>query len=76
MVGFLNSGQYVHLPSLVQILGFMVLSSCCCLGKSICALVIRSLRLGSLLYPKIGGLGNKCPESWLLDIVFQLDMSF
>ena len=49
VVGFLNSGQYVHLPSLVQILGIMVLSYCCCLGKSISTLVIRSLRLGSHL---------------------------
>ena len=65
VVNFLSNGQYVHLPSVVQILRILVLTSCGCSGKSISALVNISLRLGNLLYPKIGGLGNKCPQSWL-----------
>ena len=77
MANLLSNGQYVHLPSLVQILGILLLASCGCSGKSISALVNISLRLGSLLYPKISGLGNKCPQSWLLDVIFQLHiMSF
>ena len=77
MVNFLSNGQYVHLPSLVQILRILVLTSYGYSGKSISALVNICLRLGNLLYPKIGGLGNKCPQSWLLDLIFQLRiMSF
>ena len=54
----------------MQILGIGFLSIEVSLGKSISAFVIRSLRLRSLLYPKIGGLGNRFPQSALFETMF------
>ena len=70
-VCFLIKGQYLHLPSLVQIFGMGSVVTVSVGGKSMVELVMRSLKLGNLLYPIIGGLGNKSPQSVLLLIMFQ-----
>ena len=65
------SGQYVHLPSLVQT------GTCCGAilvswgGYTVFELVSMSLRFGSLLNPTIGFVVKIGPQSGLLEIIFQ-----
>ena len=51
---FLIKGQAVHLPSLVQMVGFGMVEVFICGGYNIEAFVNMSLRLRSLLNPIIG----------------------
>ena len=68
-------GQYVHFPNLVH----TVLKAIFCLvslvgGNVIAALVSRSLRFGSLLYPMSGLSLKICLSSSVFWIMFQLSL--
>ena len=64
-------GQYVHLPSLVQIVALWGSSVVLLGGYLREALVSMSLRLGSLLNPITGFSLNSVPQSGLLLRIFQ-----
>ena len=64
-------GQYVHLPSLVQTLGFSVTELRNDGGKDILLDVRMSLKLGSLLKPISGFCAKICLSSSQCSIMFQ-----
>ena len=67
----LSLGQYVHLPSLVQTLGFSVTELGNDGGKDILLDVRMSLKLGSLLKPISGFLWGDFLSSSQCSIMFQ-----
>ena len=68
---FLISGQYVHLPNLVQVGTYCEVDVFSWGGYTVVELVSISLKFGSLQNPIIGSVVKIGPQSGQLEIMFQ-----
>ena len=68
---FFISGQYVHLPNLVETGTYCGRDSFCWGGYTVIELVSISLKFESLLSPTIGLAVKIGPQSGLFEIIFQ-----